>query len=263
MADCPNFLKVYSFLGGRSLSLNSTNCCSWNPKVVWCNKQKRIEQIALMNQNLSGTLPREIGYFTQLRFLSLRNNKLRGRIPFAWSAIQFEALDLDHNMLVGRLPDLDLRGEKYDFSSNAFEGPIPKSWPISQFVGGEDGAESCSFASTKVCLLSNATIPNLCSISLCTEPVQAVLSLPAVNQTQTDSNLPPTATGSRAVDIALAVLFVLASLGAGIACVYFFYRRINFRITKSSPAKAISELSFERDGDSFNNDGESTEFPFK
>lgn len=234
MVDCPKFLDAYRILGGRSKTLNTTNCCTWNTNIVWCEKD-RITQLALMNHNLNGTLPREFESFTKLTALSLRNNQLKGRIPNSWSTIQFEILDLDHNMLSGRLPDLDLRGEKYDFSSNQFYGPIPSSWPVSRFYGGKEDAQSCSFAGTKTCLRSNLTRANLCDMSLCTEQVHSVLSLPAIGPTT--SMDPPAASISTAGNIVMGVGFVIISVAAGIGCVTYFYRKMNikFNLRKSVP----------------------------
>ncbi|XP_031375357.1 receptor-like protein 15 [Punica granatum] len=55
--------------------------------------------------NLSGSIPREVGYMIDLLILNLSNNHLMGPIPSTFSGLkQIESLDLSYNRLTGKIP---------------------------------------------------------------------------------------------------------------------------------------------------------------
>ena len=63
-----------------------------------------LEHLSLVETNLTGRIPREIGDLTNLKHLSLRANDLTGSIPFAIGDLsQLEALYLDTNSLTGTM----------------------------------------------------------------------------------------------------------------------------------------------------------------
>ncbi|XP_031375354.1 receptor-like protein 15 isoform X3 [Punica granatum] len=55
--------------------------------------------------NLTGSIPQEIGYMINLLILNLSNNHLMGPIPSTFSGLkQIESLDLSYNRLTGKIP---------------------------------------------------------------------------------------------------------------------------------------------------------------
>lgn len=61
--------------------------------------------LSLANQNLQGTLSRDIGDLVQLTALRLNNNNIRGTIPeFLGQLTKLRHLDLSNNDFIGTLP---------------------------------------------------------------------------------------------------------------------------------------------------------------
>ncbi|KAL3747767.1 hypothetical protein ACJRO7_016557 [Eucalyptus globulus] len=59
----------------------------------------------LSQNNLTGVLPPEFGYFSELRALNLSHNHLTGLVPHTFSNLKnIESLDLSYNSLIGPLP---------------------------------------------------------------------------------------------------------------------------------------------------------------
>ncbi len=97
---------------------NSTNGANWTNNTNWCTDKPISEwygvtysnndfEIDLDNNNLTGTLPAEIGNLHDLSYLSLYRNKVSGSIP-------------DN---IGKLTNLTY----LDLGVNALTGPIPES----------------------------------------------------------------------------------------------------------------------------------------
>ncbi|KAJ8530824.1 hypothetical protein K7X08_023705 [Anisodus acutangulus] len=85
-----------------------------------------------MNQ-LSGTIPPEIGKLTHLDYLDLSMSKLSGSIPITLELAYLDnlaVLEIDENQLSGHLPEHLCQGgklESFTVNSNKLTGPIPRS----------------------------------------------------------------------------------------------------------------------------------------
>ena len=78
--------------------------CSWNG--VTCDSYGQVLQIDLINNNLVGTLPVDIGNLQSLVQLNLSNNQLSGEIPVNLSLLRnLQELRLDNNSLTGIVPN--------------------------------------------------------------------------------------------------------------------------------------------------------------
>ncbi|HKJ27909.1 MAG TPA: hypothetical protein VJ965_09745 [Anaerolineales bacterium] len=93
--ECEALVALYNATGGSSWSnatgwLQSSDVCTWHG--VGCS-DGHVIALDLFNNNLSGSLPIEIGGFPYLRTLTLNDNPLSGPIPVT---ITFLDLDLFH-----------------------------------------------------------------------------------------------------------------------------------------------------------------------
>jgi len=79
--------------------------------------------------NLSGTIPNEIGHLSQLEVLSLRKNKIVGQIPESlYNNKNLKEILLSQNKLSGTLSsnlEVMISLEKMYIDGNDFTGPIP------------------------------------------------------------------------------------------------------------------------------------------
>ena len=74
----------------------------------------------------TGTIPSTLNKATLLRELLLGSNRLTGTIPNEFENIQFDTFNLEHNLLVGTIPNITATAiAKFDM--NSFTGTIPKS----------------------------------------------------------------------------------------------------------------------------------------
>lgn len=82
-----------------------------------------LEELLLMNTNLSGCLPQEVGFLYKLRVLDVSFNKLVGPLPYSLAGLaHLEQLNLAHNSLSGNLyeglcnlPNLDNVTVSYNY----------------------------------------------------------------------------------------------------------------------------------------------------
>lgn len=102
-------LALYSATGGANWTNNagwlgeSGTECGWHG--VTCTDQ-RVTALEVNDNNLSGTLPSQLGELTELRQLALNNNALSGEIPAELlSLTKLERLELQDNQFSGDLPD--------------------------------------------------------------------------------------------------------------------------------------------------------------
>lgn len=132
--ECDALIALYNSTGGNSAWNFSSNWlqndqpCSWEG-ILFC-EDGHVTKIEFFSNNLTGSLPAELGNLTYLTDLYLTdNNNLTGPIPAELSNLaNLEKLDLDNNKLSGSIPaalsnmtnlkDLTL-------SRNQLTGPIP------------------------------------------------------------------------------------------------------------------------------------------
>ena len=87
----------------------------------------RVRSLNLINNNLVGTLPDELGNLTSLTALTLNKNQLTGEIPDLSASLVY--VYLDENQLTGEIPDLSgLTGlTNLYLNQNQLTGEIPAS----------------------------------------------------------------------------------------------------------------------------------------
>lgn len=83
--------------------------CDWSNKTsnlgVTCDTDRRVININLEGNRLSGTLPSDLGLLPHLQALLLAHNRLRGALPASYGQLtRLRQLILDHNRLSGSIP---------------------------------------------------------------------------------------------------------------------------------------------------------------
>jgi len=112
---------------------NNTNWLSDEPLEAWhgitVDMDGRITEIVLADNQLSGTIPSELGQLGRLEWLDLQDNQLAGDIPSELGWLEHLAgLSLDGNQLSGSIPpELGrlARLEWLDLGRNQLSGGIP------------------------------------------------------------------------------------------------------------------------------------------
>lgn len=131
-SECNALVALYDTTNGDNWTnkqkwKESTSVCQW--KGITC-KNGYVNQIQLINNQLSGTLPPQIGDFTQLDSLVLSDNKLSGSIPKEiGNLLSLKGLHLTNNQLsgpipkeIGKLKNLN----RLSFAGNKLSDGIPK-----------------------------------------------------------------------------------------------------------------------------------------
>jgi hypothetical protein len=89
---------------GANRFLSEFSECSWGG--CECDTSGLVVRLSLDDNNLQGTIPKEIGALSQLTELDLEHNSLSGTIPHSIARLsQLEYLDLDENKLQGTIPE--------------------------------------------------------------------------------------------------------------------------------------------------------------
>ena len=108
---------------------DSGHPCEDNWRGVYCNDEGEIIRLYLHSNNLTGTIPPEIGNLTSLKELLLYSNDLTGTIPSEIGNLtSLEGVYLNNNNLMGSIPVTigNLRSLKYLFLyNNQLTGSIP------------------------------------------------------------------------------------------------------------------------------------------
>lgn len=140
---------LYASAGGAGWT-SSANWCSDSPLGEWygveTDDEGHVISLSLSDNNLRGTLPRELVALSHLRRLDLSRNALSGTvlnsndggIDYLHLLTELESVDLSCNSLEGSLPAAwcDMPNLKYlNVSSNRLSGGIHYKWG-SMFEGG-------------------------------------------------------------------------------------------------------------------------------
>ncbi len=129
-SDSLALVAIYNATGGDGWT-NNTNWLQTGQRVEnWFGveiNEDRVQKILLSSNNLSGTLPAEIGDLTALTDLFMNNNSLTGPIPGEIGQTSLDTLILSVNQLSGPLPEeiynlTELR--RLSISQNQLEGSI-------------------------------------------------------------------------------------------------------------------------------------------
>ncbi|KAI8028220.1 Leucine-rich repeat extensin-like protein 2 [Camellia lanceoleosa] len=73
--------------------------------ILECSVAKTINEIILLNDNLTGCLPPEIGFLNKLTVFDVSFNHLQGPLPSTVGHMRsLEQLDVAHNSLTGLIP---------------------------------------------------------------------------------------------------------------------------------------------------------------
>ena len=133
--DYDALMALYNRTGGANWADNTnwgTGCpCDNNWYGIQC-ADGRVISIVLDDNQLTGSLPNEIGNLSYLRTLNLYTNSITGAIPLEIGNLDsLRNLSLARNQLKGLLPDTlanlsQLRDVR--LWSNLLSGPIPNSW---------------------------------------------------------------------------------------------------------------------------------------
>ena len=113
---------------------NNTNWCSDKPLGEWFGvtmKDGYVYDIQIIQNNIRGNLPPEIGNLEHLMRLNLKDNLISGTIPEELGKLkELKHLHLDHNWLEGDIPDFFNNFPLLmvlDLSANKLTGKIPES----------------------------------------------------------------------------------------------------------------------------------------
>ena len=132
IADYDILMAFYNATGGANWTDNSgwgEDCgvCSWYG--VGCNNAGVIESLQLGSNNLTGSIPPEIGNLDKLIYLSLSNNNLSGSLPTEIGNLtQLISLQLYQNNLSSSLPSSIgnlVNVTEFNIHDNQFSGSIP------------------------------------------------------------------------------------------------------------------------------------------
>ncbi|XP_047147539.1 receptor-like protein EIX2 [Vigna umbellata] len=130
----------------------------WKGMELWfSNPELQLKSIDLSSNNLTGEIPKEIGYLIGLVSLNLSRNHLSGEIPSEIGNLSsLESLDLSRNHISGAIPfslsQIDNLG-KLDLSHNSLSGKIPRGRHFGTFEGSsfEGNVDLCGEQLNKSC----------------------------------------------------------------------------------------------------------------
>jgi len=117
--------------------LSSNDYCNWYGVTCIWDIEKRLQvvkEIILDENNLSGTIPNEVGHLYQLEIFSLQGNNVEGQIPPGLYKNNMKEVLLSKNKLSGTLsPNLEQMAslDKIYIDGNNFTRPFPDA--ICQF----------------------------------------------------------------------------------------------------------------------------------
>ncbi|KAH6761154.1 hypothetical protein C2S51_018103 [Perilla frutescens var. frutescens] len=135
-----SLLSIKAYINSDILASNwskETSFCSWTGIMCGKGHPERVTALNLSSMGLHGTIAKEIGNLTFLRFLDMSNNSISGLIPGEIGFLRkLQGLNLSNNYLTGDIPTslsgcLQLR--MFDSSYNNLSGKVPTGvWSWSQ-----------------------------------------------------------------------------------------------------------------------------------
>lgn len=105
-----SLMDLYNTTSGADWTINTNwdvgDPCDNSWYGIRCNKvNDTVTAVELGTNNLTGSIPGELGNLTQLKILDLRNNHLTGNIPVNFGSLtHLTVLDLSSNQLTGNIP---------------------------------------------------------------------------------------------------------------------------------------------------------------
>lgn len=113
----------------RNNFLSGTRECSWGG--LECNKKQCIIAIMKQNQQMTGSIPSELGHLTCLKILDMDDNSIQGTIPDMFTNLtNLRTIDIDTNELSGTLPPSLYQLQNLvvlDINDNQFMGPLSET----------------------------------------------------------------------------------------------------------------------------------------
>ncbi|XP_062201766.1 receptor kinase-like protein Xa21 [Phragmites australis] len=117
-----------------ALNLSSNTLCGPIPEELFGKLNQLSLGLDLSNNQLTHSIPYEIGNLINLGSLNISNNNISGQIPpTLGSCVLLQALRLEGNFLEGQIPPslAELKGIKeMDFSQNSLSGEIPEFFEL-------------------------------------------------------------------------------------------------------------------------------------
>ncbi|XP_021818722.1 probable leucine-rich repeat receptor-like protein kinase At5g63930 [Prunus avium] len=111
-------------------SIDIRNCKVGPAFGVWLQSQTELQIVTLSSTGISDSIPEEwfLKLSSQLTFLTLSYNQIRGRLPSIELRFPYlHSISLDHNKFEGPLPLWSTNATILDLENNLFSGPIPSN----------------------------------------------------------------------------------------------------------------------------------------
>ncbi|XP_022634573.1 receptor-like protein 12 [Vigna radiata var. radiata] len=150
------YYEIYGVNGDEYYTLNIS--LMWKGvEQGFKNPELKLKSIDISSNNLSGEIPKEIGYLVGLISLNLSRNNLRGEIPCEIGNLRsLDSLDLSRNHFSGKIPSAlsKIDGlDKLDLSHNSLSGRIPRERHFETFDGSsfEGNNDLCGEQVRKSC----------------------------------------------------------------------------------------------------------------